>query len=183
MKIYYYFLVFLASFSINLTGENSKNNSEALASITEDKAIDSDKKQQEESDLDAEISMTKKLVLAEIILMLQGTNGDSNPRFLFLPPYRDENYNLIFHTLINGSGSEFDDKNLLDFEKNTARQSIIKIMKEKKVKDNEVFFLDKQTKCNATICNYSKEFFVECTSCVTQEQFKRFMKEARRVSR
>lgn len=131
---------------------------------------------EQEPDPDAEISVTKKIVL----MLIKTNNAIFQHNMRISGQYTDENGNITVESHIEGHLSELDDAGLLDLEKNTAREAILKRMAEKNPEDDEIFMLDKQTKCKYIKFFFDKKFFLECSTCVTATQFKRFMKEAKK---
>ncbi len=130
----------------------------------------------QEPDPDAEISVTKKIML----MLIKTNNAIFQHNMWISGQYTDENGNTIVESRIEGHLSELEDTGLLDLEKNTAREAVLKKMAEKNPDDDEIFMLDKQTKCKYTKFFLNKKFFLECSTCVTAAQFKRFIKEAKK---
>lgn len=128
------------------------------------------------TDPDTNISITKKIML--MFIKSEGTRFHHKMRFDGF--YTDENGNIVLESTIHGYITEFEDTDLLDLEKCTTRETILKELEKKRPENNTVVFMDKQTKCQASMLNSCNSFWLECSTCVTAAQFKRFMKEAQK---
>ena len=82
------------------------------------------------------------------------------------------NGSLALHTIINGALSEVTENDLLELEKNNLRAHLIKQAIEQKIKNNHYIIFDPQTKCKVVIDSKENTIRLDCTTCVSQEQYK-----------